>query len=291
MGDFEAKGDEFAKKADKKLKSFSLFGSSTKYEDGAELLDKAANQYKLGKAWEKAGETYVRLSEIHKKLESEHEAASALVDAANAYRKVNSAKALECMQNAVSIFTNIGRLSMAAKHLKDMAEIYEKEDNAEDALTFYQQAADLYAGEEVNSTSNQCKLKVAQFAAQLEQYPKAVEIYEEIAKSSLDSNLLRYSVKGYLLNAGLCHLATGDIVNIRNAIDKYQELDLSFSGTRECKFLQDLADAIEEGEVQKFTEVVYQFDSMTRLDPWKTTLLLRTKQNITAKEHEEDDLT
>jgi hypothetical protein len=88
------------------------------------------------------------------------------------------------------------------------------------------------------STSNQCKLKVAQFAAQLEQYPKAVEIYEEIAKSSLDSNLLRYSVKGYLLNAGLCHLATGDIVNIRNAIDKYQELDLSFSGTRECKFLQ-----------------------------------------------------
>jgi alpha-soluble NSF attachment protein len=54
------------------------------------------------------------------------------------------------MQNAVSIFTNIGRLSMAAKHLKDMAEIYEKEDNAEDALTFYQQAADLYAGEEVN---------------------------------------------------------------------------------------------------------------------------------------------
>lgn len=50
MGDFEAKGDEFAKKADKKLKSFSLFGSSTKYEDGAELLDKAANQYKLGKA-------------------------------------------------------------------------------------------------------------------------------------------------------------------------------------------------------------------------------------------------
>jgi hypothetical protein len=79
---------------------------------------------------------------------------------------------------------------------------------------------------------------VAQFAAQLEQYPKAVEIYEEIAKSSLDSNLLRYSVKGYLLNAGLCHLATGDVVNIRNAIDKYQELDLSFSGTRECKFLQ-----------------------------------------------------
>lgn len=49
---------------------------------------------------------------------------------------------------------------------------------------------------------------------------------------------LACSVKGYLLNAGLCHLAAGDVVNIRNAIDKYQELDLSFSGTRECKFIQ-----------------------------------------------------
>jgi hypothetical protein len=68
---------------------------------------------------------------------------------------------------------------------------------------------------------------------------------------------------------------------------------LHISGThiKEWLLVQDLADAIEEGEVQKFTEVVYQFDSMTRLDPWKTTLLLRTKQNITAKEHEEDDLT
>lgn len=68
---------------------------------------------------------------------------------------------------------------------------------------------------------------------------------------------------------------------------------LHISGTQIKAWLwvQDLADAIEEGEVQKFTEVVYQFDSMTRLDPWKTTLLLRTKQNITAKEHEEDDLT
>lgn len=61
MGDFEAKGDEFAKKADKKLKSFSLFGSSSKYEDGAELLDKAANQYKLGKACELQKELSSRL--------------------------------------------------------------------------------------------------------------------------------------------------------------------------------------------------------------------------------------
>jgi len=34
----------------------------------------------------------------------------------------------------------------------------------------YDKAADLYSGENVDSTSNQCKLKVAQYAAQMEQY-------------------------------------------------------------------------------------------------------------------------
>lgn len=44
--------------------------------------------------------------------------------------------------------------------------------------------------------------------------------------------------------------------------------------------LQDLADACEEGDTEKFTNSVAEFDSMTRLDPWKTTLLLRVKKRI-----------
>jgi len=34
---------------------------------------------------------------------------------------------------------------------------------------------------------------------------------------------------------------------------------------------QDLAASIDEGDVAKFTDAVKEFDSMTRLDPWKTT--------------------
>jgi hypothetical protein len=41
-------GDSFMAQADKKLKSFGFFGN--KYEEAAELLEKAANNYKLGKA-------------------------------------------------------------------------------------------------------------------------------------------------------------------------------------------------------------------------------------------------
>lgn len=54
-----------------------------------------------------------------------------------------------------------------------------------------------------------------------DRYGKAVEIYEVVARQSLDSNLLKYSVKGYLLNAGLCHLCGSDAVAINNALEKY----------------------------------------------------------------------
>ena len=50
MGDYAAKAHDLVKKADKKLNSFGLFGFGSKYEDAAELYEKAANQFKLAKA-------------------------------------------------------------------------------------------------------------------------------------------------------------------------------------------------------------------------------------------------
>lgn len=53
MGDYAAKGREYVDKADKKLKSFSLFtSSSSKNEDAVELLERAATQFKLAQSCE-----------------------------------------------------------------------------------------------------------------------------------------------------------------------------------------------------------------------------------------------
>lgn len=289
MADHIARGADFEKKAEKKISGWGLFGS--KFEDAADLYEKAANCYKLAKSWDKAAEVYIKLAGCHMKLESKHEAASAYVDAANAYKKISPKEAISCLEQAVNYFIEIGRLNMAARYNKDIGELYEAEQNFSQAMVYFGRAADLFSSEEVTTSANQCKLKVAQFAAQLEQYPMAVEIYEEIAKQSLNNNLLKYSVKGYLLNAGLCQLCRGDAVAIANALEKYQDLDPTFSGTRENKFLADLAAALDEEDVTKFTDVVKEFDSMTRLDAWKTTLLLRIKEAVKAKELEEDDLT
>ncbi|KAG7628734.1 Tetratricopeptide-like helical domain superfamily [Arabidopsis thaliana x Arabidopsis arenosa] len=85
------------------------------------------------------------------------------------------------------------------------------------------------------------------------------------ARHSLNNKLLKYGVKGHLLTAGMCHLCKADVVSITNALEKYQDLDPTFSGTRECKFLADLASAIDEEDIAKFTDVSKEFDSVSPL--------------------------
>ncbi|KAE8718480.1 Alpha-soluble NSF attachment protein [Hibiscus syriacus] len=247
MGDQLAIGEEFEKKAEKKLSGWSLFDS--KHEDAAELFDKAANCFKLAKSWDKdrstyvkvtncnlkvshlvwgkAGSTYVKIANCNLKT-SKHEAA-------HCYKKTNTKEAISCSEQAMNMLCDIGRLSMAARHYK--------------AIDFYEKAADFFQNEDVSTSANQCKQKVAQFAAQIEQYEKAIEIYEDIARQSLSNNLLKYGVKGHLLNAGICQLCKGDDVAITNALERYQEI----------------ASAIDEEDVTKFTDVVKEFDSMTPL--------------------------
>ncbi|KAK4343571.1 hypothetical protein RND71_036665 [Anisodus tanguticus] len=290
MGDHIARGKEFENQAEKKLSGWGgLFGS--KFEDAADLFDKAGNCFKLAKSWDQAGVVYVKLANCHLKLDSKHEAANAYADAAHCYKKTNTKEAISCLEQAVNIFLEIGRLSMSARYYKEVAELYEQDQNLEQAIIFYEKSADLFQSEDVTTTANQCKQKIAEFSAQTEKYQRAIEIFEEIARDSVKNNLLKYGVRGHLLNAGICQLCKGDVVAINNALERYQELDPTFSSTREYKLLVDLAAAIDEENIDKFTGVIREYDSMTRLDGWKTTLLLKVKEAVKAKELEEDDLT
>lgn len=289
MGDQSARAEEFEQQAEKKLGGWGLFGS--KFEDAADLFEKAANAYKLSKSWDQAGAVYVKLANCYLKLDSKHEAANAYAEAAHCYKKINTKESVACLEQSVNLFLDIGRLNMSARYFKEIAELHEQEQNLEKAIDYYDKAADLFESEEVTTSANQCKQKIAQFAAQLEQYQKAIEIYEKLARQSLGNNLLKYGVKGHLLNAGICQLCRGDVVAINNALERYQELDPTFSGTREYKLLVELAAAVDEENVAKLTDAVKEFDSMTQLDAWKTTLLLRVKEAVKAKELEEDDLT
>jgi alpha-soluble NSF attachment protein len=94
---------------------------------------------------------------------------------------------------------------------------------------------------------------------------------------------MKWSVKDYFLKAGLCHLAVGDSVATGRAFEKYRDLDPTFPSTREHQLLVDLAEAVEAGDQEQFADKLFQYDQMSKLDKWKTTILLRVKNAIEEK--------
>jgi alpha-soluble NSF attachment protein len=123
-------------------------------------------------------------------------------------------------------------------------------------------------------------------AAIEEDYYKAIENYEKVAEQSINNNLMRYSVKDYFLKAGICHLATRDQVAVQRALERYRDMDPSFATQREHMLLCDLLEAIEGQSQEAFTDKLFQYDQVSKLDKWKTTILVRVKNSIEEAEDE-----
>ena len=71
-----------------------------------------------------------------------------------------------------------------------------------------------------------------------------------------------------------------DAVAARRNLTKHSSLDTTFSSTRECKFVNILIDAMDNGDQEMFTAAVFEFDQIMKLDNWKTNILLKIKRNI-----------
>ncbi|XP_056139079.1 N-ethylmaleimide-sensitive factor attachment protein, alpha b [Lampris incognitus] len=278
--------------AEKKLKSSqsffgALFGGSSKLEEASDMYVRAANMYKMAKNWCAAGNAFSQAACLHLQMQSKHDAATNFIDAGNAFKKADPQEAINCLNRAIEIYTDMGRFTIAAKHHISIAEIFETElVDIDKAIAHYEQAADYYKGEESTSSANKCLLKVATYAAQLEQYPKAIEIYEQVGTHAMDSTLLKYSAKDHFFKAALCHFCV-DMLNAKLAVQKYEEMFPAFSDSRECKLLKKLLDAYEEQNVDAYTDSVKEYDTISRLDQWLTTMLLRIKKTI---QEEESDL-
>uniref|UniRef100_A0A3Q4AP03 Uncharacterized protein n=1 Tax=Mola mola TaxID=94237 RepID=A0A3Q4AP03_MOLML len=211
------------------------------------------------------------------------EACDIYVRAANMYKMAkNWCEAINCLNRAIEIYTD-----MVNTHHISIAEIYETElVDIDKAIAHYEQAGDYYKGEESTSSANKCLLKVATYTAQLEQYQKAIEIYEQVGTHAMDSTLLKYSAKDHFFKAALCHFCV-DMLNAKLAVQKYEEMFPAFSDSRECKLLKKLLDAYEEQNVDAYTDSVKEYDTISRLDQWLTTMLLRIKKTI---QDDESDL-
>jgi alpha-soluble NSF attachment protein len=229
-----------------------------------------------------AGAAFEKAATIQQtKLSEPDDMANTLTEAFKVYRKDSPSDAARVLTTAIAQYTSKGSFRRAATHQQNLGEVYELELNDPvRALAAYETAAQWFESDNAEALANKLYLKVADLAALAGDYPKACQLFETVAKASLNSNLMRWSVKDYFLKAGICHLASGDLVATARALQSYRDLDNSFVQTREHALLQDLAEAVEKGEQDVFADRLFQFDQLSKLDRWKTTLLLKVKNAI-----------
>jgi len=286
-------------KADKAFNSigsgFSFFGGkSEKYENAVDLYIQAANAFRMTKQGMDAGRAFEKAGSIQlTNLNEPDDFANTMTEAFKAYRKESPEDAARCLEKAITHYASKGNFRRAATHKQNLAELYEAEvqpgnekEGRARAAAAYEEAASWYESDNAEALANKLWLKTADLLALNEEYYKAIELYESVAKSSVQNNLMKWSVKEYLLKAGICSLATQDMVGVNAALERYRNLDNSFSQQREHQLLVDLAEACKEGDEEKFADSLFQYDQMSKLDKWKTSILLKVKNSIVSVEED-----
>ncbi|OAL49954.1 alpha-soluble NSF attachment protein [Pyrenochaeta sp. DS3sAY3a] len=266
---------------------FSFFGGrQDKYEAAAEQFIAAANAFRMQKMGKEAGEAFEKAAAVQRQqLNEPDDEANTLTEAYKAYRKDDPEAAARCLDKAIAHYCSKGNFRRAATHKQNLAELYEVElgDNTR-ASAAYEEAAGWYESDNAEALANKLWLKTADLVAlEGKDYYKAIALFEKVAKTSIQNNLMRWSVKEYLLKAGICQLCTGDEVGVNKALERYRELDPSFVQQREHQLLSDLATAVQDGDQEAFADKLFQYDQLSKLDKWKTTLLLRIKNTIEEK--------
>ncbi|XP_065488852.1 beta-soluble NSF attachment protein isoform X2 [Caloenas nicobarica] len=244
-----------------------LFGGNTRVEEACEMYTRAANMFKIAKNWSAAGNAFCQAAKLHMQLQSKHDSATSFVDAGNAYKKADPQGPLHHCRQAPH------------HHRRDLRGRAGGHREGHRALRAGCRLLQGRGVQQASGSANKCLLKVAAYAAQLEQYQKAIEIYEQVGTNTMDNPLLKYSAKEYFFKAALCHFIV-DELNAKLALEKYEEMFPAFTDSRECKLLKKLLEAHEEQNAEAYTEAVKEFDSISRLDQWLTTMLLRIKKSI-----------
>lgn len=174
---------------------------------------------------------------------------------------------------------------------KEVAELFENDEVSGEegkstvvlAIESYEQASELFGMENSNSQASQCMAKVAELCSAALDPPdlmRAAKIYDTLGKNCLDNNLLKYNAKGYFLQSALCHLANNDAIAASQSLQRYESLDYTFGESREGKFARQLLDAVEGFDTEGFATACFEYDRISKLDPWKTSILVKVKRSI-----------
>jgi len=297
------KADKFMEAADKKAQKFDWFGISKQQnqEDAAEMYGKAAAQYKIIKEYGKAGLCYSKSAQCYMAAQTDIEAKTAWREAGKCYRHVDFQKAIDAYKNAIQLQLDADRFSQAARLQEEIGDMMAEDEHLDEAISAYELSADYYEAENDMGNKNKRLLKVAHMCGRARKWAKAIKIFENIAKSSADNNLLRWKVKEYIFKAmllNLCLFAEDDMERKKKVQwpsagltvnERYCDISDIYAGSRECKLIVEIVNCLPT-EVQEFKDAIAAYDRICKLEAWCFELVYAIEKYMEDKLHDAPDL-
>jgi alpha-soluble NSF attachment protein len=269
-----------AKKHLQSSKSFFTLNSTDKIEQAAELYEKAGNLYKIEKSYDSAAAAYKEAARCYNLSKNYVCETTNYSIAAMLYRKAtNHQEYLLCIERAIELTLNLGYFDRIGKLYGNLANFYEHSARLEEAILYYEKAAEYYEAEDKAIDRRRSLLSVAYISAQLERYERATELYEAEGVSCL-STITKWSAPEYFFKACICRLCEQDTVSASKAVAKYLRLYPAFEDTREYRLIIEIIRCLESDEVDSFTSALTEFDTVSRLDDWTTQMMLRIKMQF-----------
>jgi len=285
--------------ADRKVDSieksiFHLTSKSNKYESAAELFMKAAKQYQAAKAHIDAGNAYIRACDCYSRSNNNynsHNMATCYVQAAQNFSKQDVTAGIAAMLKGISIMTEEGKFDRAAKHEKEIAELFETIGDYDNAIKHYEIAGDYYETEGSKTTGAGCLEKIVPLVAEKGDFHRAVELIEKIC-DSYSTTLAKHSIKDLCLKAGILYLCIPDNIAANKSLEKWlSKYNNEFRNTREFNFLAKLIKAAIAGDSENFKNSIEEWETISSLDSFKRTYLDKALEKIQLADEEDDDFT
>jgi len=290
MNEYELKGEEYLGDAERALKRWTIFGigRDAKYEDAAGAYEKAAAQFKASKNYGKAANAYIEAAKNLQMVNNELEATTNWKNAATQLVLTGDTdKAVECYMKAINHYIASDRFNSVARLYSDIGKLYEDKKILDKSIKFYNEALDSFELENNTSQARKMKIKVADVLAKDGKHSKAIDLYEEVVEKSTDERQ-KWGLKTLLEKASICHLVVGsekdDMTEAAAAIAKYEDMSEIFYGSRENKLVQNLRKAYEDNNIEDFQNAIYEFESISKLDEFKISMLHIVLENL-KKEH------
>jgi alpha-soluble NSF attachment protein len=242
------------------------------------LYNEALSLYTLAEKWEKAGHVHTKLAQVHISIDGDcHYAARAFHQAGKVYKDCNTTLAIEVFTKAGKIYANLGQLQLGATVEQSIGEVYEADGRLDYAILHFQRASSMFQAEGSPAHRHTCDVKLAHLNASAAKYEEAASLFEKVALHAAKDKLLQFGATKHLLKAGVCRIATQDLMAVRLAVLTYKTISFKWPSSIESEHFNALMEACEAQDQAKFEMLASVYE---KEDAWWVSALLAAKKAV-----------